>query len=141
MRDFFYGFFYPFKSIKFFFSHPKLITLSIIPMVINIIIYGTIFFFTYRMLTGWLKDLLGINNPDIMIWSWLIYYSLIVITLLIVILVCYFLFSIFGGIITAPFNEKISLKVEEIVTGKKYENKLSFWQDAKISIIGELQKL
>lgn len=140
MKDFIYGFLYPFKSLKFFFSHPKLITLSIVPMIINLMIYGTIFYFTYSSLTRWLKDLLGIENPNVMIWSWFIYYSLIVITFVVVLLVCYLIFSILGGLVTAPFNEKISQKVEEIVTGKPFESKLTFWQDARVSIFGELQK-
>jgi len=141
VTDFFYGFFYPFKSVKFFFSHPKLITLSIVPMVINLLIYATIFFFTYRGLIGWIRNFIGVNGSDVSFLSIVLYYILIIIGFLLVLFVSYLLFSILGGIITAPFNENISQKVEEIVTGKPFENNLSFWQDAKLSIIAELQKL
>lgn len=141
MKDFFYGFFYPFKSVKFFFAHPKLISLSVIPMLINLVIYATIFFFTYLGLIGWLRNFIGVNGSDVSFLSIVLYYILIIIGFLLVLFVSYLLFSILGGIITAPFNENISQKVEEIVAGKQNENKLSFLQDAKLSIIGELQKL
>lgn len=132
---------YPLKSVKFFFAHPKLITLSIVPMAINLVIYGTVFFFTYRGLIGWLRNFIGVNGGDVSFLSIVLYYFLIIIGLLLVLFICYLLFSILGGIITAPFNENISQKVEEIVTGNPFENRLSFWQDAKFSIIAELQKL
>jgi CysZ protein len=50
------------------------------------------------------------------------------------------LFVILGGLVTAPFNEEISQRVEEIVTGESL-HKLGFWEDAYISIKGELEKI
>lgn len=54
---------------------------------------------------------------------------------------CYFIFTIFGGLITAPFNENISQIVEEAIIHKKPVSDLSFWKDACISIKAEMQKL
>jgi len=47
---------------------------------------------------------------------------------------------VFGGIITAPFNESISQIVEEKVCGYKAPE-LTFWKDVYVSITGELKKL
>ena len=55
--------------------------------------------------------------------------------------VCYFLFTILGGIITAPFNENISQIVEEKITNEKVITGIGFWKDTYLSIKGELQKL
>jgi uncharacterized protein involved in cysteine biosynthesis len=52
-----------------------------------------------------------------------------------------FLFTILGGIITAPFNENISQIVEEKIINEKVINGLGFWKDAVLSIKGEIQKL
>jgi CysZ protein len=66
---------------------------------------------------------------------------LIVIGFLVVLIVCYFLFTVFGGLITAPFNENISQITEEAIINKKPVSDLSFWKDAYISIKAEIQKL
>src|SRR4030095_424981 len=53
---------------------------------------------------------------------------------------CYLLFVILGGLVTAPFNEELSQRVEEIVTNQQL-HKMGFWEDAFISIKGELEKI
>ncbi len=140
MKDFLFGFTYPFRSLKFFFLHKILIKYSIAPMLINLFIYGSIFIITYSWLMGSLENWLGIKNSDTVFWLRFFHYALLTIGFLITLFVCYLLFIIFGNIITAPFNEEISQRVEEIVTGKK-EHKMGFWDDAYISIKGEIQKL
>lgn len=140
MNNFILGFFYPFKCIKFFFRHPKLILYSIVPMMINIIIYGTIFFYTYSWLTGKASDFIQPLDPNSFLYLF-VQSFISIITFLLVLLVCYFAFVIFGGIITAPFNEKISKFVEENLFLIKVESNLSFWEDAWMSIKAELKKI
>jgi CysZ protein len=141
MADFLYGFIYPFRSIKFFFSHPKLITYSITPIIINLIIYGSVFFFTYRWLLGSVDKWLGIDSEGAGFWLQFLHTALLVIGFLLTLFVCYLLFTILGGLVTAPFNEEISQRVEEIVTGGAVGHKMGFWEDAFISIKGEAEKL
>ncbi len=50
------------------------------------------------------------------------------------------MFTVFGGLVTAPFNENLSQLVEYIKTNDKSGNEMSFWKDFYISIIGEVQK-
>ncbi len=98
MNDFIFGFFYPFKSIKLFFKYPKLIAYSIVPIVINLIIYGTIFFYTYNWISGKTEDAVS-NNVSSQILFEIIQYFLRVFYFFLVLIICYFLFIIFGGII------------------------------------------
>jgi CysZ protein len=67
--------------------------------------------------------------------------ALLIIGFLLVLFICYLLFITLGNLITAPFNEEISQRVEEIVTGGTVGHKMGFWEDAFISIKGEAQKL
>jgi len=139
MNDFIHGFFYPPSCIKLFFSHPRLILYSIVPMVINLIIYGTIFFYVYDWLTGKTSDLLPYGTEGILIEF--IRYFIKIFSFLLVLLICYFAFVIFGGIISAPFNEKISKYIEEEIYSIKIENNLSVLKDAFMSVKQELKKL
>lgn len=140
MKDFLFGFTYPFRSIKFFFSHPKLITYSITPIIINMVIYGSVFFFTYGWLLGSLDKWLGID-PSGGFWAGFLHTALLIISFLLLLFVCYFLFITVGNLVTAPFNEEISQRVEEIVTGGSVGHKMGFWEDAYISIKGEAEKI
>lgn len=141
MKNFLDGFVYPIKSIKYFFSHPKIIAYSIIPMFLNLIIYTVIFVITYLKLIGWLENLTGISETDAGIWIKLLHIVLLIITFLLLLFICYLLFTVFGGLVSAPFNENISTLVEENIHNQKSGNKLSFWKDALLSIKCEIQKL
>lgn len=141
MKDFLFGFAYPFKSIRFFFSHPVLIKYSIAPMMINLVIYGSVFFFTYKWLIGTLGNWIGVNTPGASIWIQFLHIVLLVFGFLLLLFVCYLLFTILGNLVTAPFNEEISQRVEEIVAKDVTGHKMGFWEDAYISIKGEAEKL
>lgn len=141
MKDFFFGFSYPFKSISFFRKHPKIILYSIIPFIINVIIYVTVFYFAYGWIIGFSGDITGTNKSVTSWWQEFLNILILVISFILLLIVCYLVFIIFSSIITAPFNEKISCIVEEIVTKEKIENKIGFWKDILISIEAELLKL
>lgn len=141
MIDFLFGFLYPFRSIKFFFSHPKLISFSIAPMIINLIIYVSVFILSYRWLTGTLGEWLGADQTGASFWTQALNIVLLIIGFLLVLFICYLLFVILGGLVTAPFNEEISQRVEEIVTNGTIGHKMGFWEDVYISIKGELEKI
>lgn len=140
MNNFIYGFFYPFKSIKLFFRHPKLIGYSIVPIVINLIIYGAIFFYTYNWIYGKSEDALSGNVSNQILFE-IIQYFLKVFYFILVLIICYFLFIIFGGIISAPFNEKISKYIEENIFNVKISTDIPFLKDITSSISAELKKI
>lgn len=140
MNNFIYGFFFPFKSIKLFFKYPKLIGYSIVPIVINLIIYGTVFFYTYKWIMGMSEDALEISVSNNILFE-IVRTFLKIFYFILILVICYFLFIIFGGIVSAPFNEKISGFIEENVYNEKVVNELPFLKDAIESIKAELKKI
>jgi len=110
-------------------------------MILNLLIYGGIFIFTYSKLINWFSKLSGLSGSESGFRNEFLYVILIIMGFLVVLIVCYFLFTIFGGLITAPFNENISQIVEEAIIKKKPVSDLSFLKDAYISIKAEIQKL
>ncbi|MCK4825422.1 EI24 domain-containing protein, partial [bacterium] len=141
MNDFIFGFFYPIRSLSFFFKQPKILIYSIIPMVINVIIYGAIFFFTYNWIIGTSGESTGAYSFEATWLQEILHILILIVSFLFLLLICYFLFITIGGIINAPFNENISQVVEEIITKTKYDIKLNFIQDAWYSIKAETFKL
>jgi len=109
-------------------------------MIINLIIYGSIFFIGFSRALQIIEFITGNNSNDITFLFKLLNIALIILSIIIILFICYLLFIIFGGLVTAPFNEELSQRVEEIVTGTKAE-KLGFWLDAFVSIKGETQKI
>ena len=141
MTDFLFGFTYPFRSLRFFFSHPKLIAYSITPMLINLIVYGSVFILSYRWLIGSIGRWVGADQTDAGFWIEALHIVLIILSFVLLLFICYLLFVVLGGLITAPFNEEISQRVEEIVTQGAIQHKMGFWEDAYISIKGEAEKI
>ncbi|MBS1516481.1 MAG: EI24 domain-containing protein [Bacteroidetes bacterium] len=140
MNNFMHGFFYPFRCVKLFFRYPGLILYSIVPMMINLVIYGTIFFYAYNWLIGSSSDAVEKNLPDNLLVDFLNFF-LKLFSFLLVLLICYFGFVIFGGIVSAPFNEKMSKLIEEKEFGIVTESKMSFFDETYFSIKEELKKI
>ncbi len=141
MKIFFYGFTYPFKCIHLFFRYPKLIAISIIPIFVNIAIYWTAFFLTYSKIAGYSGSITGAEHPDAGFWSELLQLLFLVVTALMLLIICYFIFVIAGSIITAPFNENLSLIIEEKTTGMKSDYNPGFIKDISNSMGAELKKI
>ena len=110
-------------------------------MIINLIIYGSIFIFSYNRLIEWIGNISGASSPGAGFWSIFLEVILFILGFIVLLIVCYFLFTILGGLITAPFNENISRIVEEEITNEKVITGIGFWKDTYLSIRGELQKL
>lgn len=140
MTNFIFGFFYPFRCVKLFSKYPKLILYSIVPVIINLIIYGTIFFYTYSYVTGKAAGIIESNEFHNLLFV-IMNIIMKTISFLLVLLICYFAFVIFGGIVAAPFNEKISALIEEKEYFQKAENDRGALEEALISIREELKKI
>lgn len=140
MNDFVFGLTYPFRCIGLFFRYPKIIGYSLIPMIINLFIYTFVFYFSYTFITDKSEELFreAVSNKLLLDF---ISFVLSLFTLLLVLFACYFLFIIFGGLVSAPFNEKISKHIESNVFGITSENNLPFFRDIAFSIKAELKKL
>lgn len=141
MKDILEGFIYPFKSFGLFFKYPKTIVYSIIPVTLNMIIYISSFIILFTKVMDYGQKITGSDSPQAGFWSELFYVLIIVLSFIILLLICYFIMLILGGIISAPFNENISLIIEENVTGKKTDYHPGFIRDTWLNILSELKKL
>jgi len=140
MNNFIFGFTYPLKSVKLFFKYPKLLGYSVIPMILNLIIYGSVFYFVFTFITGKTEDFFTQNISDKFLLG-IIRLLLHLFTFILILILCYFLFIVFGGLISAPFNEKISRLIEEKEFGKSSGYDLPFFKDISFSLKAELKKL
>lgn len=140
MKDFYFGFAYPLKCAELFLRYPKLIAISIVPMMINLVIYGTIFYLVFTKANEYSSIFSALSEKDNLLLD-AINVLLRIAVFLIVLLICYVLFTIFGGIVSSPFNEFISKFVEEKVFGIRFENDMSFLTEVFISIREEIKKL
>jgi len=109
-------------------------------MLINLVIYSVVFYLSYSWLIGNISKWLGADAPGASFWIEALNVILLIVTFIIVLLICYLIFTVFGSLVTAPFNEEISQRVEEILTNTK-QHELGFWKDAYVSILGEVQKI
>ncbi len=141
MRKFIEGFASPFKSMGLFFKYPKTIAYSIIPVSINLVLYITSFVYIYSAIMEQSSKITGAGEPGAGFWQDLAYVSILIFSFILVLIVCYFIIMIFGGLISAPFNENISLIIEESITGKKSDYNPGFWKDTWLNISSELKKL
>lgn len=140
MNNFIFGFFYPFKCVKLFFKYPKLMLYSIVPIILNLIIYGTIFFYTYGFVTDKTAGIIE-SNEFHNVFFLIMNFIMKAVSFLLVLLICYFAFVIFGGIVAAPFNEKISALIEEKEFFQKSETVTGAFEEAVISLREELKKI
>jgi CysZ protein len=141
MKTFFNGFAYPFRAFGMFFRYPKVILYSVIPFIVNLAVYVSVFVLLYSEIITSSSRLTGSHNPDSGFFQESLHVFILVVSFLALLVICYFIIIIVGGIISAPFNENISLVIEENLTGKKSEYNPGFWLDTWLNIKSELKKL
>jgi len=120
-------------------EHKGLVKYFIIPFLLNIIILSGIFYFSYSSVYPWLSGLLTGDSIFISIIKCFLKPFLIILLGIITILI----YSIAGSIITSPFNDLLSLKVEETITGETFDERffLSVFINDIIRIIKNIIKL
>lgn len=141
VKNFIYGLLHPFRSISFFIKYPKLILHSIIPVIINFIIYSSVFAFTLYKFSGIAKSLTGMESPEVLWYNYALYILLLLVSIVLILFICYFAFTILGSIVTGPFNENISQFAEEKILNEKIIYDIGFFKDAYRSITAEVKKL
>jgi len=141
MKNFFAGFAYPFRAFGLFFKYPKIITYSLIPFIVNLAVYVSSFAFLYSEIIDTSSRLTGSANSDAGFFQEILHVLILVVSFLLLLVLCYFIIVIAGGIFSAPFNENISLIIEENLTGRKTEYNPGFWLDTWLNVKSELKKL
>ena len=99
-------------------THPSLRLFVIIPLLVNIVIFGSLITLGFSYLSGLMDSLLG-AIPDWLDFIEWILWPLIGIT---VSLITGYLFSAVALIIASPFNALLAEKAEELVTGQRVDS-------------------
>lgn len=99
-------------------THPSLRLFVIIPLLVNIVIFGSLITLGFSYLSGLMDSLLG-AIPDWLDFIEWILWPLIGIT---VSLITGYLFTAVALIIASPFNALLAEKAEELVTGQRVDS-------------------
>ena len=75
------------------------------------------------------ENITGVESGGAECYQVLFHYFILVIGFIILLIFSYFAFVILGGIVSAPFNEKLSRFIEEKVTGQKIIYDVGFFKD------------
>ena len=95
--------------------HPRLRPFILIPLVVNVLIFGALIGYSVHWINATLADIIG-WLPGWLTWlTWLIW-PMVVISLG---LITGYLFTAVALLIASPFNGLLAEKVEEIVTGQE----------------------
>lgn len=109
MSHFFQGLKYPFHGLKFIFTTPRVWKFVLIPLLINILVFaGGLYLLWIK-----LEHFLGIIPKSEAWYFGVLYYAVLSMIVISYLLVAFYLFTIVGNIIAAPFNTLLSERVEE----------------------------
>ncbi len=108
------GFSYPFLAGHFLLRHPKLYLFVLIPFIINLVVFSLAVWFGLDRFEG----LLAWLTPESIEWWWpFVKYLFWIVAVLLIAALVFFLFAVVGNLIASPFNDILSEKTEEILTG------------------------
>jgi len=135
------GFFSPFRSLQLLKRRPRLIIYILIPFLINLAV------FTGAVYLG--LDFFGTTVveyiPQGEAWYWsILYWLLWVVAVLLTCVLVFFSFTVVGNLVASPFNDLLSERTEQILTGRDNDEKFSFRRflgDAWKTVLLEARKM
>jgi CysZ protein len=99
-------------------NHPRLRMFVIVPLIINITIFGSLIGVTFSYLSGFMDSVLASIPAWLGFIEWILW-PLMVVT---VSLISGYLFTAMALIIASPFNSLLAEKAEELITGEEVES-------------------
>lgn len=113
---------YLFKGIQLL-RHPQLRVFVLIPLIINVLIFASAFWFLFSNITAWIESSLQ-SLPSIISWLSYILWPIIIFSIL---FSFSFIFSTIANLIAAPFNGLLAEKTEILLINSKIND--DGWQD------------
>ncbi len=117
------GFLAYFNAFKIINAHRRLWIYFIIPFAINLILLSAIFYLSYFLIYPYVLNLIPAGDAWYLSAIRWIIGPLLALSFAIIFV---FLYSITGSIITAPVNDPLSAKVEELLNGRTFLEKFTF---------------
>ena len=141
LANFSQGFFYPFRAAKFIRNHPVLLKYIIVPFLINFVVLSLAVFWGLSFFNSVVVHYIPQGDA----WYWVILsYFLWALAILMTMILVFFGFTVTGAIIASPFNDILSEKTEEILTGIINEEPFVFkifLKDALQTVMDESKKI
>ncbi|WP_298941722.1 sulfate transporter CysZ [uncultured Psychromonas sp.] len=104
-------------------SHPQLRIFVLIPLLINVFIFASAFWFLFSSITAWIETYMQ-ELPTFLSWLSYILWPIIIFTIL---FSFSFIFSTIANLIAAPFNGLLAEKTEILLTNAQIND--DGWQD------------
>ncbi|MCP4323236.1 MAG: sulfate transporter CysZ [Alteromonadales bacterium] len=95
-------------------SHPKLRFFVLIPLMINVLIFASAFWFLFSAITEWIDSYIA-ALPNWLSWLSYLFWPFLIFSILVSFS---FIFSTVANLIAAPFNGLLAEKTENLLTGK-----------------------
>ncbi|MGB6289658.1 MAG: EI24 domain-containing protein [Desulfobulbales bacterium] len=141
VSNFSQGFLYPFRAGKFIKGHPVLFKYIIVPFLINFVILSVAVFWGLSFFNSVVVHYIPQGDA----WYWVILsYFLWTVAILMTMVLVFFGFTVTGAIISSPFNDILSEKTEELLTGIHNEEPFVFkvfLRDAMHTVMDESKKI
>lgn len=120
-------------------SHPQLRLFVLIPLMINVVIFASAFWFLFSAISDWIQSYMA-ALPDWLSWLSYLFWPFIIFSILVSFS---FLFSTVANLIAAPFNGLLAEKTESLLIGEKIndEGLMDLVKDLPRIFKRELQKL
>lgn len=135
------GFLYPFRAGKFIKKHPVLLKYIIVPFLINVVLLSAAVYWGL----SFFNTIVVHYIPQGDAWYWIILsYFLWTVAILMTMILVFFGFTVSGAIIASPFNDILSEKTEEVLTGIPNEEPFVFkvfLKDAMHTVLDESKKI
>jgi CysZ protein len=135
------GFFAPFRSVRVLRNNPRLLPYIIIPFLINLIVFsGAVYLGLDFFGTTVVEQL---PQGDAWYWAalyWLIWSLAVLVTAVLV----FFTFTVVGNLIASPFNDLLSERTEQALSGETNDEVFSigqFFSDAWRTVLLEAKKM
>ncbi|MEJ2718419.1 MAG: sulfate transporter CysZ [Deltaproteobacteria bacterium] len=127
---------YVIRGARFLLDHRVLWKYAIAPMAISTVVLGLSYYLLYHSFTALIHGIMGDG------WYWqVLYYLVVIVAALLLLVVFFFIFTLLASAVAAPFNDLISEKTEQLVTGNFSETPFSFLQLLKDSARGIVHSL
>lgn len=112
-------------------SHPKLRLFVLIPLMINVIIFASAFWFLYSAITDWIANYIT-ALPDWLSWLSYLFWPFLIFSILVSFS---FIFSTVANLIAAPFNGLLAEKTENLLIGNAINN------DGLVDLLKDLPRI
>lgn len=131
----------PFQAGRFLLQNPRLLRFIAIPFGINTGVFVAAAWFGLHFF----NETVVARIPQGEAWYWLLlYYLLWLLAVLLTMILVFFGFAVVGSLIASPFNDLLSERTEEVLTGQAPEEPFSFrgfLVDAVRTLIEESKKI